>query len=51
MELITRLFAAGLLVWFVLLAGLIAGRLLRGDIKTAGFLRSSASPPSRPNAC
>lgn len=46
MELITRLFAAGLLVWFVLLAALIAGRVLRGDIKTSGFLRSSAGQPA-----
>lgn len=46
MEMITRLFAAGLLVWFVLLAGMIAGRLLRGDIKTAGLLRSSSGQPA-----
>lgn len=40
MDLITRGLAAGLLIWFVLLALIIAGRVLRGDIKTTGFMRT-----------
>jgi len=38
MDLIARLLSAGLIIWFVLLAGLIAGRVLRGGIRTTGFL-------------
>ena len=38
MDLITHFLSIGLIIWFVLLAGLIAGRVLRGDIQTTGFL-------------
>jgi hypothetical protein len=38
MDLVTRFLSAGLIIWFVLFAALIAGRILRGDIDTTGFL-------------
>lgn len=40
MDLITRCLSAGLLIWFALLAVLIAGRVLRGDIDATGFMRT-----------
>ncbi len=40
-EFIARCLTAGLLIWFVLLVVLIAGRILRGDIDTTGFLRTA----------
>ena len=40
MDLIVRLFTAGLLIWFVLLAAIVIGRVLNGGIDSAGFLRS-----------
>jgi hypothetical protein len=42
MELIAKGLAAGLLVWFFLLAALIGVRILRGDIEVTGFLAHSA---------
>jgi hypothetical protein len=36
--------AVGLLVWFALLMALVMVRVLRGDIRTAGFLSSTARP-------
>ena len=38
MDLITRGLATGLFIWFALLAALVAGRLLRGDMATGGLL-------------
>ena len=38
MTIIAKLLTAGLLTWFCLLALLIAVRMLRGDIRTSGFL-------------
>jgi hypothetical protein len=42
-EVITRLFAGGLLVWFGLLAMLITVRVLRGDITAVGMLSESSA--------
>jgi hypothetical protein len=39
---ITRLLTTGLLTWFVLLALLIVGRVLRGEIGAAGLLSDAA---------
>jgi len=39
MDLIVRLFTAGLLVWFVLLAAIVIGRVINGTIDTDGLLR------------
>lgn len=44
MEIITKLFATSLLVWFGLLMALIAVRILRRDIDVSGFLAQSKSP-------
>ncbi len=41
MDLITRGLSTGLLIWFALLAAVIAGRILRGDIKTDGFMHTA----------
>jgi hypothetical protein len=38
MTIIAKLLTAGLLTWFCLLALLIAVRVLRGQIRTSGFL-------------
>ena len=38
MTIIAKLLTAGLLTWFCLLALLIAVRVLRGEIRTSGFL-------------
>jgi hypothetical protein len=46
MDMIVKLFSTGLLVWFALLAALIAVRILRRDIDVAGFLAQSAAPDS-----
>jgi hypothetical protein len=43
MDIITRLLAGGLLVWFALLILLISVRMLRGDIRVTGFLANSAA--------
>jgi hypothetical protein len=40
-EFIARCLTAGLLIWFVLLVVLIAGRILRGDLDTTGLLRAA----------
>jgi hypothetical protein len=40
-EFIARGFSAGLLIWLVLLAAIIAGRVLRGDLDTTGLLRTA----------
>jgi hypothetical protein len=46
---ITKLLAAGLLVWFALLFALIMVRVLRGDIQVAGMLaHGTASGPVQP---
>ena len=39
MDLIVRLFTAGLLVWFALLAAIVIGRLLNGRIDCTGLLQ------------
>lgn len=39
MSLIFRVFEAGLAIWFVALAAIVIGRVLRGEIDTAGLLR------------
>lgn len=44
MDLITRVLSLGLLIWFALLAALIAGRMLRGDINVSGFMRADRDP-------
>lgn len=46
--LIAKLLAAGLLVWFALLLGLVLLAALRGDIETAGFLSHSANTSDEP---
>ncbi len=43
MEIIVRLLATGLLVWFAVLAALIAVRILRRDIEVSGMLAQSKS--------
>lgn len=48
MHVLIRLFETGLIVWFFFLAVLIAGRTLRGDIKTTGFLRNEQATPVAP---
>jgi hypothetical protein len=40
MDLVTRGLAASLLIWFALLAMIIAGRVLGGDLNTTGILRT-----------
>jgi hypothetical protein len=40
MALMTHVFELGLLVWFALLAAIIGGRVLSGEIDTTGFLRT-----------
>jgi len=40
-EIISKLLSAGLLLWFALLAMLIAVRILRRDIDVSGFLTNS----------
>lgn len=44
MDLVTRSLAIGLLIWFALLAIVVIGRILRGDIETAGFMRTERDP-------
>jgi hypothetical protein len=41
MELIAKGLAAGLLVWFFLLAALIGVRILRGEIHVTGLMANS----------
>lgn len=40
MNFIARGFEIGIIVWFALLVLIIAGRMLRGDINTTGFMRT-----------
>ena len=40
MNLIAHSFTAGLLIWFALLGAIIAGRMLHGDIDSAGLLKT-----------
>ena len=43
MTLLIRLVETGLLVWFVLLAALVIGRVLSGEIDATGFLQNVAA--------
>jgi hypothetical protein len=42
MSLIHRVFETGLLVWFALLAAIVAWRMLNGDLATGGLLQHGA---------
>ena len=48
MDIVVKLFSAGLLIWFALLAMLITIRVLRGDIETIGLLTESAGSSVTP---
>lgn len=43
MNLLARVLETGLALWFVLLAALVLGRVLRGDIDATGLLRHDAT--------
>jgi hypothetical protein len=45
MPIAAKVLVMGLLVWFALLAAIVAGRILRGDIRVDGLL--SGDPESR----
>ena len=46
-----RLLTVGLFVWFALLFSLVLVRMLNGDIRARGFLRTQGSPnPSTQSA-
>jgi hypothetical protein len=51
MNLIVRVFEAGLAVWFLLLAGIVLGRMLSGAIDVTGLLqhrpRDRSAAPER----